>query len=466
MRNAFAYICITLLVLLFLNIYSASKTRTLMFQAKTASAQDKLELVVSSFGGVDAISEESASQIISVLGDLNVTRLLVTDGEARAVYDSSVGQNAEGRYVLLEEVVQALQGNDVLRCVYAKGTLESYAAMPVMVRGESVGCVYMMEYDAEQGQVIENLERNILFSSLLLLGMIILASVIFTLTGSRRMRKIVTSVRMAREGEYSQKIRIRGSDEMGKLANEFNKLTERLQESETKQRQFISDASHELKTPLSSIKLLSDSILQNEMDVNTMREFVADIGRESDRLTRLAQDILMLDRTDREADIEHEVVYADEVISRVFRMLIPLASEKGIDLTGSFEPNCSVLTAEDDLYQILFNLVENGIKYNRENGGVHVTLWRDGDDVKIMIEDTGVGIPPQSIDHVFERFYRVDKARSRAAGGSGLGLCIVKELVERNYGTIRVSSIENVGTKFTVMFPWFEVSEQEDEEHA
>ncbi|MBQ5749431.1 MAG: HAMP domain-containing histidine kinase, partial [Oscillospiraceae bacterium] len=359
MRNAFAYICITLLVLLFLNIYSASKTRELMFQAKSESVQDKLELVVSSFGGVDVISHESTSQIISVLGDLNVTRLLVTDGEACAVYDSSVGQNAQGRYVLLEEVVQALGGSDVFRCSYGNGILESYAAMPVMVRGESVGCVYMMEYDAEQGEVIANLERNILVSSLLLLGAIVIASVIFSTTGSRRMRKILASIRMAREGEYSQKIRIRGSDEMGKLANEFNKLTERLQESETMQRQFISDASHELKTPLSSIKLLSDSILQNEMDENTMREFVADIGRESDRLTRLAQDILTLDRSERESDIEHEVVCADEVVSRVFRMLIPLASEKGIDLTGSFETDCTVLTAEDDLYQILFNLVEN-----------------------------------------------------------------------------------------------------------
>ncbi|MBQ5748738.1 MAG: GHKL domain-containing protein, partial [Oscillospiraceae bacterium] len=175
---------------------------------------------------------------------------------------------------------------------------------------------------------------------------------------------------------------------------------------------------------------------------------------------------LTLDRSERESDIEHEVVCADEVVSRVFRMLIPLASEKGIDLTGSFETDCTVLTAEDDLYQILFNLVENGIKYNRENGGVHVTLWRDDEDVKIMVEDTGVGIPSHALEHVFERFYRVDKARSRAAGGSGLGLCIVKELVERNFGTISVSSIENVGTKFTVVFPLFEVSQQEGEEHA
>ncbi len=123
-----------------------------------------------------------------------------------------------------------------------------------------------------------------------------LASVCFSIISSGRMRKILTSVRLAREGEYNYKIRMRGADEFSKLAAEFNKLTERLQASESAQRQFISDASHELKTPLASIKLLSDSILQNDMDTATMREFVADIGSESDRLTRMSQKLLCSSR--------------------------------------------------------------------------------------------------------------------------------------------------------------------------
>ena len=466
LRNALAYVAITLLALLFLNLYSARNTRTLMFQAKYTAAQDKLQPIVSAFSGLDALTVENVEQVISVLGDLNVTRVIVTDYEARALYDSSVGQNCVGRYVLFEEVAQALGGNDVFYCVYDSGALESRAAMPVQTDGATIGCVYMMEYDTAQGKIIADLERTFLRGSVILEAAIVLASVCFSIISSGRMRKILTSVRLAREGEYNYKIRMRGADEFSKLAAEFNKLTERLQASESAQRQFISDASHELKTPLASIKLLSDSILQNDMDTATMREFVADIGSESDRLTRMAQKLLVLNRTEHAVELEHEVVDAEEVVSHVFRMLIPLAARREIDLTADLEHGCLILSAEDDLYQILFNLVENGIKYNRDGGSVHVKLRRTDDDVTITVEDTGAGIPHEALGHIFERFYRVDKARSRQAGGSGLGLSIVRELVARNLGTIDVNSIEGSGTRFTVVLPYFDMEREEghDEE--
>lgn len=438
----------------------------MMYQAKDASAQDTLQLVVSSFSGVENLTGETAGQVIEVLGGLNVERLMITDGEGRVLYDSFENGSAKGKFALFDEVVQALAGNYVFYTDYHDGTMESFAAMPVMLHEEPVGCVYIMDYDAEQGQIIQNLERNTLRASLLLECAMIVFSIVFTITGSSRMRKILTSMRMAREGEYSHKIKMRGSDEFAMLAREFNKLTERLQESEDAQRQFVSDASHELKTPLASIKLLSDSILQNEMDADTMREFVADIGSEAERLNRMSQKLLTLSRSESAAGRDHEVVDAGSVVSRVFRMLVPLADERGVRLSGSWEKGCTVLSLEDDLYQILFNLVENGVKYNREGGSVHVTLERSQEDVTIEITDTGVGIPADAVDHIFERFYRVDKARSRQAGGAGLGLSIVHELVERNYGTIRVHSTQGEGSCFTVIFPYFEVDKEDDDGEA
>ena len=277
-RNALAYMAVTVLVLVFLNIYSASASRDLMFKAKCSSAQDKLKVVTSSFSGVDALTQETAEQIIAVIGDMNVTRLIVTDASGRALYDSVPGQNAAGKFVLLEPVVQALGGSDFFHCVYENSTLKSYAASPVLLHDTVVGCVYLMEYDASQGSIIASLERTIFRGSLVLIGIIFLCAVVFTVTGSSRMRRIMTSMRLVREGEYSHKIQMRGSDEYATLAAEFNKLTDKLQQTEITERQFVSDASHELKTPLASIKLLSDSILQNEMDADTMREFVADIG--------------------------------------------------------------------------------------------------------------------------------------------------------------------------------------------
>ena len=449
------------LALVFLNIYSASNTRELMFQAKYASMQDKIQVIASSFETADTLSAETVDQVISVLGDINVSRLLITDGEAKVLYDSSVRQNAVGQYALLEAVVQALGGSDVFHCAYHAGALQSFAAVPIMSRATPIGCVYVMDFDAEQGEIIENLERNILRGSWILLGGIIACSAIFSVVSSKRMRKILMSMRLVREGEYSHKIQMRGDDEYTTLATEFNKLTDRLQESEATQRQFVSDASHELKTPLASIKLLSDSILQNDMDADTMREFVSDIGNESDRLTRMTQKLLTLSKADAQTTCEHEVVDLGETVRRVFRMLVPLADRTQIQLTASLDRGCYVLSMEDDAYQIIFNLVENGIKYNHAGGSVHVTVRHTQDEAELLVEDTGMGIPQDAIEHIFERFYRVDKARSRQAGGSGLGLSIVHELVERNFGTIEVSSKEGEGTKFTVRMPYFELEEDD-----
>ena len=453
---------ITSLALMLLNYFSAKTTRELMFRAKYASAQDKIQVVASAFSGVDPLTPESAEQVISVLGNINAARLIVTNAEGTAVYDSSENQNAIGQRVLLPAVVEALRGSDVFHSAYQDDALVSSAAVPIMDHDSPNGCVYLMDYDEEQGNIIANLERTILQGSFVLLGAIILFSAFFATTSSRRMRKILTSMRMVREGEYSHKIQMRGSDEFATLATEFNKLTDRLQESEAQQRQFVSDASHELKTPLASIKLLSDSILQNEMDADTMREFVSDIGSEADRLTRMTQKLLTLNRAES-AEVQHEIVDLSVTLSSVFRMLVPLADKAQIKLTAKVDRDCTILAFEDDAYQIMFNLVENGIKYNRPGGKVHVTVEHTAEDVVFSVQDTGVGIPDDAKEHIFERFYRVDKARSRQAGGSGLGLSIVHDLVSRNFGAIDVKTVIGQGTCFTVTFPYFETEGLDDE---
>ncbi len=443
-------------MLVFLNIYSATTTRTLIYWAKAASTQDKVQLVASSLSGMDSLTEDNVDQVIAVLGDLNVGRVIVTNGEGRALYDSLRSRSAVGQYILLQETALALSGQDVIVCRYEDGLLVSRAAMPVMVRGSSIGCVYIADEDPDLGAIIAALERTLLRVTVGVEGILVLFSLLFAMTTSGKMRRILASMRKVREGEYSAKIQMHGTDEFGTLASEFNKLTDRLQASEQAQRQFVSDASHELKTPLAAIKLLADSILQNDMDAGTMREFVKDIGSEADRLTRMTQKLLALTRAESVKQ-EHEVVDLSQTIAKVFKMLVPMADDKGVRLTCSMEKDCTVLSVEDDMYQIIFNLVENAIKYNNEEGLVHVSLRREADDVCVMVEDTGIGIPEDAMPHVFERFYRVDKARSRQAGGSGLGLSIVHELTVRNFGEIQVCARPEGGSRFTVTFPHFEV---------
>ena len=448
-------------MLIFLNNYTADITRQLLYRSKQTSLLDKAQLITSSFSGVDSLNLDNTAQVISVLGDLNVTRVVITDAEGVALYDSLTQRSAVGNYVLFREVTEAMEGQNVFYSHYESGLLMSYAAAPIVLYGSPIGCVYISDLDADLGAIIQALERNIFRISLGLAAGMVLFSLIFAVTTSRKMRRILTSMELVREGEYSHKIEMHGSDEYGRLAGEFNKLTDRLQASEQAQRQFVSDASHELKTPLASIKLLTDSIMQNEMDAETMREFVADIGNEADRLTRMAKKLLALTKAESVKEGAREVVDLSRVIGQVFKLLIPLADQREIRLKCTMDKDCAVLTLEDDMYQIIFNLVENAIKYNHDGGQVHVRLQRREDDVVLRVEDTGVGIPEDAREHIFERFYRVDKARSRQAGGSGLGLSIVHDLVERNFGEIQVGARGGGGTVFIVTFPYFDMEVEE-----
>ena len=158
--------------------------------------------------------------------------------------------------------------------------------------------------------------------------------------------------------------------------------------------------------------------------------------------------------------VEAELVNIAPTVERVVKMLGSFARTNRIQITTDLSQDVPVLIQEDDLYQIIFNLVENGIKYNLPGGSLSISVHRQDDIACLRIADTGMGIPPESLEHVFERFYRVDKARSRASGGSGLGLAIVRAMVERNNGEIHLQSTVGKGTVFTVSFPCFELEDE------
>lgn len=446
------YILISAVALVLLNVYTSNTMRSITFRAGQQSLEAKTRLISSALLQAETMTPAEVERVIDSLEDLNTTRTVVTDAGGGTLYDSY----GEAQLVLFPEILTALRGNDVFYSVYVDRAVESRAAVPLTRHGEILGVVYLMEYDTEQGILIDSLQNNILRISFALEVCIILVSLIFSGTFSRRIRRILHSVRKMQEGDYRQRIDTNGRNELDRLGQAFNDLAERLEESEARRRQFVSDASHELKTPLASIKLLADSILQNEMDVQTQREFVGDIGREADRLGRLSQKLLTLTRLDSALEEEREIIPIAPTVEKVARMLRPLAQLRGITIETRLTTDCTILTVEDDLYQIVFNLTENAIKYNKEGGSVLLTLLCEEENTILTVEDTGMGIPPEAQEHIFLRFYRVDKARSRAAGGAGLGLSIVHDMVERNFGTISVASRDGGGSIFTVTFPKFE----------
>ena len=459
-RYAAVYIVLTFAVLLFLNFYTSETSQEVFYRSKHTAMMDKILLVSSALGEQEVLNHDTAAAAIEPLGNLKVARLLVTDDAGRMVYDSLRGME-DGEFCLFPEVVQALRGNDVIAIDYHDGVMVSRAAAPILSRNVLTGCAYILEYDAEQGELIRVLQYNILTVTVLLIAVVILFSIINARVFTGRLRRIMESMRIIREGNYAHRVKMGGHDELTALGNEFNDLTAKLRQSEEQRRQFVSDASHELKTPLASIKLLSDSILQNDMDVDTVREFVSDIGDEADRLTRMSEKLLSLTRFHPDEGSDCEITYFRPTIERVLRMLSTTADMACVTLSADIREDASILILEDDLYQIIFNLAENGIKYNVPDGSLTVGLRREEDNAVLTIADTGMGIPEESLGKVFDRFYRVDKARSRATGGSGLGLAIVKEMVERNRGTITVTSSDTPprGTTFTLTFPVFDVEE-------
>ncbi len=460
-RYALIYTCITFAVLLFLNVYTSGTSQKLFYQSKEASMIEKCLLASSDISNLDVLNPSTAASAVNAMESLRVSRLIITNQSGIAVYDSLTEDSCVGSYVLLPEVIRAMDGYNVFSWHYHDGAMQSRAATPVLYYGTLVGSVYMMEYDTQQGALIQSLQSNILSITLVLELVVIIFSIAFSSAFSRRLRRFLTSMRIIREGDYSHKVEMGGRDELALLGDEFNELTEKLQISENKRRQFVSDASHELKTPLASIKLLSDSILQNDMDMDTVREFVSDIGSESERLNRMSQKLLSLSRIEGQLDSDCEIIYMAPTIHQVVRMLSGIADKCNVTIETQLLDDSPILILEDDLYQIAFNLVENGIKYNVPGGKLTVSLSRDEENAIVRFSDTGVGIPQASLEHIFERFYRVDKARARKSGGSGLGLAIVRSMVLRNGGQISVESTLGKGTVFTVAFPYFDAPEEE-----
>ena len=216
----------------------------------------------------------------------------------------------------------------------------------------------------------------------------------------------------------------------------------------------MSDASHELKTPLASIRLLADSIVQSEnMNASTVREFVTDIGDEAARLQRTTEKLLDLSRMDDDVLFVPEPVDLKQVSVDALVLLRPLADSRKVRMRSELEDGCVVMATVDDMFHIIFNLVENAIKYNVEGGSVLLKLRGDEETVKLSVSDTGIGIPEEDRFNIFSRFYRVDKARSREAGGSGLGLSIVHDAVQLHGGTITVGANKPQGSIFIVSFP-------------
>ncbi len=455
MKIAATFTLFTVVLLLILNIYPILVSRDTVFATKESAIRSQSAVISSSLSALELLTEDNVEQVMDILDVTAVTRTIITDQTGLILYDTADENDSAGRYALLTEISVALGGNAKFSFAYSGGVFISRAATPVVSGGSIIGSVYLYDYDDGQGQIIRGLQRNLMNISVLFSAVGILVIMIIATTLTRRIKRLNAAMGVVRGGDYSYRIKIRGKDEIAELSSEFNILTGRLESTEEVRRRFVSDASHELRTPLAAIRLLSDSITQStNMDMNTMREFASDIGNEAERLQRITEKLMSLTKLDSGvAQPRREPVDLQAVAKRTLHLLEPLADAQNVSIRTDFASGCVVLAPADDLYQIIFNLAENGIKYNVPGGQVHISLRRDRTRAILTVADTGIGIPEEDMKNIFDRFYRVDKARSRASGGSGLGLAIVHDAVVSNHGTIEVTPRPEGGTCFTVTFP-------------
>lgn len=447
------YISLIAVVVIVLNTYPLSISRNLVFASKQTSLQGQATQIGVSLEGLELFSEDAVAQVMNMLDSSDLPEIRVYDADCELLYRSEKSDNspeAEDVYALLTE---AMKASDVFRSEFSDGAFSSAAVVPVLSKNAVAGFVYLYEYDASQGAIILGLQKDLANISIALCILALILSVVYANAVTLRITSVLDAIKTVREGEYTYRINVKGHDELAQLGDEFNSLTDRLQNTEEIRRRFVADASHELKTPLAAIRLLSDSILQNDgMDEDTVREFVGDIKDESERLGRTTGKLLDLTRLDNNVAAVRSCVNCTEVANRVVRVLRPLAEEKNIGISTDFEEYCPVMATEDDIYQIILNLAENAVKYNKENGTVSIILKKTDSSVILAVEDTGIGIPEQDMPHIFDRFYRVDKARAREAGGSGLGLSIVKSTTERHGGELTAERKEDGGMRFSVIF--------------
>lgn len=256
-------------------------------------------------------------------------------------------------------------------------------------------------------------------------------------------------------GDTDGTLMINAYTETTQVSEQFNKLYSRMKMLDDSRQEFVSNVSHELKTPLTSMKVLADSLNgQENIPIELYREFMVDIGNEIERENKIINDLLSLVKMDKSAsNLNITSVNVNELLEQILKRLRPIAERQNIELVlESFRP----VTAEIDEVKLtlaITNLIENGIKYNKEEGWVHVSLNADHQYFYVKVEDSGIGIPEDSLEHIYERFYRVDKSHSREIGGTGLGLAITRSAILMHRGAIKVFSTEGEGTIFTVRIP-------------
>lgn len=435
---------------------------------RTQDVQAQLKIIANHLIAYNYLQDTSSPVInaeLEQLSNLYGGRVLIISGSLKVVKDTY--GISEGKTIISEEVVKCFRGESISNYDSDLGFIEmtipiSEAVKEKEAEGETEGAkevvrgVMLVSISCDTIQktmdILSN-KANILLAimMLLILGVALLLANLMV----KPLNKVTMAINEVSEGYSDKAINVADYAETIHIIDAFNKLFGRMKVLDDSRQEFVSNVSHELKTPITSIKVLADSLLaQEDAPVELYREFMEDIAKEIDRENKIITDLLSLVKMDKKVtDMNITEVNMNQLTEVILRRLNPIARKRDIEVT--FESTRPVKAAVDEvkISLVISNLVENAIKYNEENGWVKVALDADHKFFTLTISDSGIGIPPESIDHIYERFYRVDKSHSREIGGTGLGLAITRSAVLMHRGSIKVESAQGEGTSFIVKIP-------------
>ena len=396
---------------------------------------------------------------ISQLANIYDGRIVVIDSSYRVMRDSYF--RIFGKTVISKEAFLSMQGEEIWR--YNGQTDMVEMAQPVIDDGGVVlGVMLISSSTATRTAAYLHIKRISTWIvggiSIVLIGI----AFFFSREHSKPFRELAKTINYIAEGHFDEKVHLKGYTEIVQISNAFNKMLGRLKTLEDSRQEFVSNVSHELKTPITSIKVLADSLnMQPDAPKELYQEFMHDIVEEIDRENQIITDLLSLVKMDKKSDVLNiSSVNINELMELILKRLRPIAGKRNIEL--AFESFRTVIANVDEvkITQAFTNLIENAIKYNVAGGWVQVSLDMDHTYFYVQVSDSGIGIPQEYQDKIFDRFYRVDKARSRETGGTGLGLAITKNIILMHNGNIKVKSKEEEGSTFTVRIPLVEDNQE------
>ena len=453
--------------------YIGSMVSDSLFQQRIRSDRASLETLAVRIAPLLARSDATAlqSQLLAAGGEMG-GRVLLLDQNGKVQLDS-YGEMQGVRLTYPEIATILVRGQsadygvhelengetlDTAHLLFARrstGSWVGYCTAGVVYFSDIIGVLLLVSPVQEIMQNLYQLQDQMILIFVLIAAAALLCSWIFSRVITRPIAGLNRGIQRMSKGDFSARVKVRGSGEMKQLARAFNSMSEKLETLDQSRNQFVSNASHELKTPLATMKIMIESLIyQPDMDKALRTEFMSDINSEIDRLSAIVSDLLTLVQMDSQnVRLSRENLSIAQLIQENAHRLQPIAEQKGQKILLTLSDPCDIYADKSKLNQVIYNLMENAVKYTQNGGTIRVTLQRQGRDARFTVSDNGPGIPKEHLPHIFDRFYRVDKARSREKGGTGLGLSIVHQLVLLHGGAITVESEEGKGATFIVELP-------------